>query len=311
MASEVVNRQSNGVTKIVERLDKNLRSGKLFLYIGLTLASLVAMVPFLWMISTSLMSRGETLNKQWLPSWPPLVENYREAWELANFDQYFMNSVIIAAATITGLLIVSVLSAYAFANIKFFAKNLIFTLVLATLMIPESVLMIPNFLTINGQIFPLPLVAEGSASFQLGNDWYNMLPALSVPFMGSAFSIFLLRQFFMQIPDDLWDAARIDGSGHFRYLMTVVIPLSRPVILTVVLLTFIGSWNAFLWPLIVTEDNTWRPIMVGLYSFRSDAGTEIQLQMAGAFITIIPMLILYFLTQKTFTEGIATTGLKG
>ena len=306
MASEVMNPTS--VKK--EPYSSKFFRGKSLLYVGLTAASLVAILPFFWMITTSLMTRGETLNKQWLPS-VPQFGNYTEAWDLANFDQYFVNSVIIATVTITGLLIVSILSAYAFARINFWGKGAIFTLILMTLMIPESVLMIPNFLTINGQVFPLPLVEEGSASFKLGNDWYNMLPALSVPFMGSAFSIFLLRQFFMQIPEDLWDAARIDGCGHFRYLLTVVVPLSRPVILTVTLLTFIGSWNAFLWPLIATEDNTWRPIMVGLYSFRSDAGTEIQLQMAGAFITIIPMLVIYFMTQKTFTEGIATTGLKG
>lgn len=285
---------------------------KWLLYIVITVAAIIALVPFLWMISTSLMTLGETLNKQWLPD-TPQWSNYVEAWDEANYSEFFLNSIMIAATTIAGLLVVSILAAYAFAKVNFFGKNFIFTLILMTLMIPESVLMIPNFLIVSGNIFPLPAITEGwpVVTMSSENSWLNNLPALTVPFMGSAFSIFLMRQFFMQIPDELWDAARIDGSGHLRYLLTVVIPLSRPVILTVVLLTFIGSWNAFLWPLIVTNDETWRPVMVGLYRFRDEAGNQFHLQMAAAFITILPMLILYFMTQKTFTEGITTTGLKG
>lgn len=286
--------------------------GKILLYVFLTFAAVVALVPFFWMISTSFMTLGETLQKRWLPSNLEWV-NYQEAWEEAKFSAFFLNSVIISAATITGLLVVSILAAYAFASIRFVGRNLIFTLVLTTLMIPESVLLIPNFLTVSGNVFPLPELMSSwpVVSFSMDNSWINKLPALTVPFMGNAFSIFLLRQFFMQIPDELWDAARIDGCGHLRYLITVVLPLSRPVLLTVILLAFIASWNAFLWPLIVTDDETWRPVMVGLYRFQQEGGNMFHLQMAAAFITIMPMLVLYFMTQKTFTEGIATTGLKG
>ncbi|MGJ3239200.1 MAG: carbohydrate ABC transporter permease [Anaerolineae bacterium] len=286
--------------------------GKLFLYVNLIIFSVIAMVPFFWMISNSLMTLGETQVRRWLPA-EPQFGNYTEAWQEAQFSVYFMNSIIITAVTLTGLLVVSVLSAYAFARIKFWGRNTIFTLLLATLMVPEAVTLIPNFLTINGQIVPLPETSSTFPFFSIamGNTWFDSLPALSVPFMGSAFSIFLLRQFFAQIPNELWEASRIDGAGHLRFLLLIVLPISRPAITTVSLLAFIGSWNAFLWPLIVTNDARWRPITVGLQRFQDEAGTSTHLLMAGAFITIIPILILYFMAQKTFTEGIATTGLKG
>ncbi len=276
-----------------------INSSRLILYLILILGAIVAILPFFWMVSTSLMTLGETINRQWLPK-VPQFENYSEAWTEANFAKYFMNSVIITFVTIAGLLTTSILSGYAFGRIKFFGKNVLFALLLATMMIPESVTMIPNFLMIRGDILPLP-----------GGSWLNTLQALTVPFIANAFSIFLLRQFFMRIPDELWDAARMDGAGHFRFLIQICLPISKAPVLTVMIFAFIGSWNAFLWPLLVTTKAVWRPIMVGLWTFVTEAGPETNLLMAGAVITIIPILILYFLTQKQFTEGIATTGLKG
>jgi ABC-type glycerol-3-phosphate transport system permease component len=129
--------------------------------------------------------------------------------------------------------------------------------------------------------------------------------------MGSVFSIFLLRQFFIQIPDELYDAARIDGAGHLRFLLRVVIPLSRAPIMVIVVLSFVGTWNSLAWPLLVTSAPEWRPISVGLLTFVEEAGQELHLMMAGAVITIIPILILYFFTQRQFTESIARSGLKG
>jgi ABC-type glycerol-3-phosphate transport system permease component len=277
----------------------NIRPLRVLLYITIIIGALAMILPFFWMVSTSFMTLGETINRQWIPKELQFI-NYIEAWEEANFSKYFLNSVIITITTMIGLLITSILAGYAFARIHFFGRNLIFALLLSTMMIPESVTMIPNFLMIRGDILPLP-----------GGSWLNKLPALTVPFMANAFSIFLLRQFFAKIPDDLWDAARIDGAGHFRFLVQVVLPISKAPIMTVFIFGFIGAWNAFLWPLLVTTKDTWRPLMVGLWTFVTEAGPETQLLMAGAVITIIPILILYFLTQKQFTEGIATTGLKG
>lgn len=301
--------------------------GRSILYLILILGAVMAMTPFFWMISTSLMSLGETINRQVLPDIPQFV-NYQNAWNEANFSQYFQNSVLITAISLSGLVITSVLAGYAFARIKFPGRNIIFAILLATMMIPQAITVLPNQLLIRGLIIPLPGVDQRAfdicirdggqwLSCQLNNflwrdaSWINTLQALTLPFMANAFSIFLLRQFFAQIPDELWDAARIDGAGHLRFLRTIVLPISKAPMMTVLLFGFIGSWNQFMWPLLVTTKDIRRPIMVGLWTFVQEAGPQTHLLMAGAVITLIPILIIYFITQKQFTEGIATTGLKG
>ena len=270
-----------------------------FLYLILIFGALVAFLPFFWMTSTSLMTLGETINRKWLPA-APQFQNYIDAWEQAKFAKYFMNSVIITVTTVVGLVVTSTLAGYAFGRIKFWGRDAIFAILLATMMIPETVTLLPNLLMIRGAILPLP-----------GGSWLNTLQALTVPFMANAFSIFLLKQFFSQVPNELYDAARIDGAGHFRFLMQIVLPISKAPMMTVVLFGFIGAWNAFAWPLLVTTRETWRPLMVGLWTFVTEAGPETHLLMAGAVISLLPILVVYFFTQKQFTEGIATTGLKG
>lgn len=277
----------------------HLNLGRIVLYVLLILGAILAVLPFYWMVATSFMTLGETINRVWVPE-SLQFKNYLVAWKEAKFAKYFVNSLIITFTTLAGLLSTSILAGYAFARIKFYGRDIIFALLLATMMIPESVTMIPNFLIIRGDVIPLP-----------GGSWLNKLAALTVPFMANAFSIFLLRQFFITIPNELWDAARMDGAGHLRFLIQIVLPISKAPVMTVLIFGFIGSWNAFLWPLLVTTKDTWRPLMVGLWTFVSEAGPETNLLMAGAVITVIPILILYFLTQKQFTEGIATTGLKG
>lgn len=267
------------------------------LYLVLIVGTVLSVLPLLWMISTSFMSLGETIQRQLLPSmlrW----ENYQTAWGSGRFERYFVNSAVITSVTIFGMLVTSILAGYAFARIKFFARDTIFTLILATLMIPEVVTLIPNFMVIRGDVIPW-------------GSWLNTLQALTVPFMASAFMIFLLRQFFAQISWELWDAARIDGAGHLRFLLQIVLPMSRAPVMTVGLLTFISAWNAFMWPLIVTTTDVWRPLMVGLYRFNQEEGPATHLIMAGSLITILPILILYFLTQKQFTNAFASQGLKG
>ena len=286
------------------RFSLHFNPTRIVLYTILILGAVVAIIPFFWMISTSLMTLGETINRVYVPK-VPQFSNYITAWNEARFERYFLNSIIITGVTLTGLLFTSILAAYAFARIKFFGRELIFALFLATMMIPESVTIIPNFLIVKGGIFPLP----GPETWK--GSWLNQLPALTVPFMANAFSIFLLRQFFMKIPEEYWDAARLDGAGHLRYLVQIMLPMSKAPIMTVIIFSFIGSWNAFLWPLLVTTTPKWRPLMVGLYTFVTEAGPETQLLMAGAVITLVPVILLYFLTQKQFTEGIASTGLKG
>jgi ABC-type glycerol-3-phosphate transport system permease component len=222
-----------------------------------------------------------------------------EAWEDAKFSEYFVNSVIVTAITVSGQLVFCTLAAYAFARMEFPGKNFLFTLLLSTLMLPDALTWIPNFITVTwlGRISSIA--------------WINNWPALTVPFMANAIGIFLLRQFFAQIPEELWDSAQIDGAGHLRYLIQVVLPISRAPLMTIVIFGFIGAWNALAWPMLVTNTPEWRPISAGLMHFLDEAGAHVHLQMAGSVITILPILILYFITQRQFTEGIAYTGLKG
>jgi ABC-type glycerol-3-phosphate transport system permease component len=272
--------------------------GRGFSYGMLILGAAVSVVPFLWMISTSLMSLGEATGGRLIPS-ELHFENYVEAWTTARFSHYLLNSVWITLITLGGELTASVMAAYAFARIQFPGRTLIFGVLLSSMMIPAMVTMIPNLLTVTwlGRVGPIP--------------WIDNWPSLTIPFMGSVFSIFLLRQFFAQLPDELFDAAKIDGAGHLRILTQIVLPLSTAPVMVIVVLSFIGTWNSLAWPLLVTNTEAWLPIAVGLYNFVEDGGSLMNLIMAGSFITIIPVLGLYFLTQKQFTESIARSGLKG
>ena len=274
--------------------------GKIALYTVLIAGAFIAIMPFLYMIANSLKTYGETITRvsafPFNPKfWPkvPQWSNYVEAWRDADFSRYFLNSVIIAGVTVSGIYVTSTLSAYAFSKLNFAGKNLIFTIVLATLMIPETVLLIPNYLTV--------------ARF----GWIDRLPALTVPFMGSAFFMFLLRQFFNQIPTQLLESARMDGATHLTLLARIVIPLSRAPMFTLGFLAFTGSWNALQWPLVVTQTPKWRPIAVGLTSFINEAAALIHLRLAGAMIALLPVIIIYMIAQRQITEAIARTGLKG
>jgi ABC-type glycerol-3-phosphate transport system permease component len=271
---------------------------KAFSYVALLIGAMISMGPFIWMVLVSFMNLGEALASRLYPTaWHP--ENYLQAWNEAHFSHYMLNSVLITVITLAGELTFSVMAAYAFARMEFPGRNLIFALLLSSMMIPGMVTMIPNLLTVTwlGRVGPLP--------------WIDNWPALTIPFMGSVFSIFLLRQFFSQIPDELFDAARIDGAGHLRTLVQIVLPLSLAPIMVIIVLSFIGSWNALAWPLLVTNSERWLPVAVGLYNFVSDEGSRLHLIMAGSVITIIPILILYFLTQRQFTESIARSGIRG
>jgi len=264
-----------------------------FLYLSLTAGAALMLLPFFWMLSTSLKTLAEALRMPpiWIPK-APHWENYVLAWNAAPFGRYFFNSFFIAITTTVGEVITTILAAYAFAKMEFFGKNFLFILLLGTLMIPGQMLLVPNYVTIK----------------RLG--WYNTYWALIIPWVVSVFGIFLLRQFFRTIPDELWDAARIDGCSRFRFIWRIVVPLSRPGIATVALFKFVGSWNAFLWVLIMTDKVELRTVPVGLRFFMSDVGTNYPLLMAAATMAIVPILILFFFTQRQFIQGVARTGLK-
>lgn len=282
---------------------KPISWGKIISYAILIIGLIQALLPFYWMLSSSVMSLTEVNFGYWFPSQIRL-ENYSLAWQQANFGQFMWNSVRITGITLIGQMLVCIPAAYAFARMRFIGRNVLFGITVATLMIPSVATMVPNYLTV---------IWIGRLSQNLlGFGWLNNWPSLTIPFMASAFTIFLLRQFFAQIPEELWDAARIDGADHLRFLRSVVVPLSKAPIMTTVTFSFIGSWNALLWPLLVTQTDDWRPVAVGLTKFiNNEASSDLHLQMAAAVMMLIPILIMYFFTQKQFTEGIATSGLKG
>lgn len=281
---------------------------RILIYTVLILGALASVMPFIYMVMTAFKSYGSaTTNVVW--PWAPVGDeplqwnNFTEAietsgkdtqWQTFLFIRYFANSVITSVAIVAGTVLTSVLAAYALTHIDVPGRNLVFLLILATIMVPNDLTLVPKVVMM----------------FNL--KWYNTYLALTVPFMASVFGIFLIRQFFLQIPKDLFDAARIDGSGHLRYLFTIVVPLSKPAIVTTALLNFIWAWDNFKWPLLVTRDSNMRVLAVGLQQFlASEGGTKVQLMMAFATMVVVPIVVFYFFTQKYFTEGVITTGIKG
>jgi ABC-type glycerol-3-phosphate transport system permease component len=268
-------------------------------YIILFIVMFLSVYPLLYMISVSLMTAGEASNQYLIPR-ELRFENYVKVWTSNNFQQYTLNSILISAIIVIGVLCTSIPAAYAFAKINFPFRDVIFYSLLLSLMIPEIIALLPHLLIIRGNIFSLPF----------GPSWMNSLQGLTVPFFGNVFIIFLLRQYIKKIPNELWDAARMDGSSHFYFLRKVVIPMSMPIIVTVSLFAFILAWNSFAWPLLILTKEDWFPVTVSIYSFIRESGTNYNLLMAASLISISPVLLLYFFTQKLFLESISNFGLK-
>ena len=268
-------------------------------YIILFIMMFLSVYPLLYMISVSLMTPGEASNQYLFPK-VPRFENYIEVWTSNNFQQYTLNSIIISGLIVVGVLCTSIPAAYAFAKIQFPFRDVIFYSLLLSLMIPEIIALLPHLLIIRGNIFPLPF----------GPSWMNSLQGLTVPFFGNIFIIFLLRQYIKKIPNELWDAARMDGASHLYFLRKVVIPMSMPIIVTVSLFAFILAWNSFAWPLLILTKEDWFPVTVSIYSCIREAGTQYNLLMAASLISIFPVLMLYFFTQRLFLESISNFGLK-
>ncbi len=271
-----------------------LTLGRLAVHAGLIAGGVVMVLPFVWMVSTSLKAPEQvfTYPPQWLPH-PPLWQNYSQTVSVMPFGRFYLNSLVVAVC-VTGLqLLTSSLAAFAFARLRFKGREALFLLYLATLMIPFQVTMIPNFILIRF----------------LG--WYNSYQALILPPAFSAFSTFLLRQYFLGIPRDFDDAARLDGASSFWIWWRIIMPLSGPVIAALTIFTFLNTWNDFLWPLVVTNSLDMRTLPVGLSAFQGQFKVEWNLLMAGSVIATLPVLIVYIIGQKSFTEGITLSGLSG
>ncbi|MFZ2956084.1 MAG: carbohydrate ABC transporter permease [Candidatus Ozemobacteraceae bacterium] len=309
----------------------------LFIHACLILGSVFMLFPFLWMISTSFKSEDEILKTgKTIVLMPDLLrpsllnndadrariavrektittynvavasgtvsgktekpfyfwDNYREAEAAQPFYRYLLNTLLVSITITAGSLIFASLAAYAFAFFNFPFKDKLFILMLGTMMLPQQALLIPDYIILS----------------RIG--WINTYMALIVPWLASAYAIFFLRQFFLQLPKDLFDAAVIDGCTRFQFYYKVVLPLSKPPMVTLGIFSFLASWNSFVWPLIVTNDTGLRVIQVGLSYFSSEAGTRWGPLMAASTMTILPLVIMYFLAQRQFVESQAMTGMK-
>lgn len=270
--------------------------GKLLSHLGLLVATVVIGLPFFWMITTAFKSDLEVglFPPVWFPAeW--LFENFVTVWNAAPFDKFYINSIITTLTGLTLEVMIGALSAYAFARIEFPHRDALFMVVLATMMIPGEMALIPNFITLRNL------------------NWINTYQGIVIPYVSSALGCFLLRQAFLGLSQDYFDAAKIDGAGHLRILVSIALPMVRPVVATFALFLFISKWNAYLWPLIVTNTMNMRTLPIGLVIVRQAEGTLLGWQhlMAASLMVLAPIMVVFFIAQKQLIEGIARGGIKG
>jgi len=270
------------------------RRSRAVTYTVLVLALAATLMPFLWMLLGSFKTQGELLRDPngWLPKTPTLV-NFTTWLDDLHFGRYFFNSALVAVFTVLGNLLFCSMMGYALAKLDFPGKRLLFSLVMTMLMVPGAVTFVPLFV----------MVAR------LG--MIDTYPALILPFVASPFGVFLMRQFILDLPDELLEAARIDGAGQVRTFARIVLPLCGPPLATLAIMSFLGSWNSFLWPLVAsqTEDKYTLPVALALYSQGQNA-TQYGLLLAGSVLVITPMVALFIALQRYFVQGIASAGIK-
>ena len=268
--------------------------GRFFLYLLLIAGGLVMLIPFAWMVSTSLKS-GEyvlTFPPRFIPN-PATIDSYRKIFSIYPIGKMLFNSLFVAFLTTLGQLITCSMAAYAFARLKFRGHNVVFLLYLATLMVPTQVTITPLFIMM--RIF----------------GWINTYQGLIMPGIFSAFGTFLLRQNFLTIPVEYEEAAHMDGASPLTIFLKIILPLSKPALATLSVFAFMGSWNAFMWPLFIVREQSLMTLPVGLATLRGQWLTQWNLVMAGTVITIIPMFLLYLFAQKYLVQGYVMSGLKG
>ncbi|MFD6090673.1 carbohydrate ABC transporter permease [Oerskovia sp. NPDC060338] len=284
----------SGTSTLVRPPRRPIRWSRGATYTALVVGLLLTLMPFIWMLLGSFKTQGELLQRP-ITWWPesPTLENYEKWLSQLNYGQFFMNSIVVAVAVVLGNIIFCSMVGYALAKMRFPGKKVLFALVMLTLMVPGVVTLVPMFVLVSN----MGLV--------------NTYPALILPFLAGPLGVFLMRQFILGIPDALIEAARIDGAGEFRIFFRIVLPQCGPPLATLSILTFLGSWNNFLWPLVVaqTENMYTLPVALSLYSVGSN-GTYYGLLMAGSVLVVTPILILFLFLQRYFVQGIAMTGIK-
>jgi multiple sugar transport system permease protein len=269
-------------------------SGSRWLYVVLSLALVVVAAPFIWMVLGSFKTTAEL--RRTPPTWLPetaTLDNYTQLFSRLDFGTYFFNSTVVAVVVTIGNLLFCSMLGYALAMLEFPGKRALFALVMGTLLIPGVVTFVPLFV----------LVANAGL--------IDSLPGLFLPFLAAPFGVFLMRQFILGLPRDLLDAGRVDGAGELKIFARIILPLCGPALATLGILTFLGSWNNFLWPLVVaqTEDTYTLPVALALYAKGQNA-TDYGLLLAGATVVVIPILLVFLGFQRRVIEGIATTGIK-
>lgn len=263
-------------------------------YLILAVGAFIMMFPFIWMVCTSFKTGGESI------AIPPTLfpeamrwENYAHAWELVPWLTYFRNTVFVSGMATLLTCLFTILAAYAFTVFEFKGKNIMFMLFLSTMMIPGELLIIQNYITVS----------------QLG--WLDTFKGIILPTVGSGFYIFMMREYFMQVPAILYKAAKMDGCGDWKYLWRIMVPVNKNAIATVCILNFIAHWNAFLWPMMVTNSDSKRVLSIGLLSFKSAVSSEVNMQMTGTTIVLLPMVIFYLIFRKQIISGVSRSGIKG
>lgn len=261
-------------------------------YLVLVAGALITLFPFTWMLLTSIKPFAEVFNLAFLPE-APTLENYATVLGETAFLRWFLNSLLIAGITTLSVLFFDSLVGYTLSKFDFPGKNLIFLLILSTLMIPTEMLVIPWYV--------------GVVDLKLTDTYFSIM----FPGLISAFGVFLMRQFFESIPNDMIEAARIDGMNEFGIFWKIALPLVRPALASLAIFTFLGNWNAFLWPLVVIQRPELRTLPVGVALFSGEAGTQWGLIMAASSLAVIPVLLVFAVFQKQIIEGIVLTGMKG
>ncbi|HOK90659.1 MAG TPA: carbohydrate ABC transporter permease [Candidatus Hydrogenedentes bacterium] len=286
---------SNGwrVGRVLPRIPR-VSVGTLLLYAALAGGAFLCCWPFFWMLSTSLETFQEAMAPGlsiWPASWH--WENYVETWRSSPFPRYFLNTFLVAGTVAVAVTTSAALAGYALVFLRFPGRRLAFLVSLGAMMVPFEAVFIPNFV----------LIAR------LG--WYNTFAALIIPWCANGFSIFLMRQAFLGIPSDYYEAARLDGCGPARFLFRVALPLVRPTLSVTAVFAFLGSYNALLWPLVVTADGSRRVVQVGLTVFTTESGVQLHLLMCAATIVMLPSVLLFLLAQRAVSETMLATGVKG
>lgn len=285
------------IEKIEKRSGRRKKAMTVITYTMLSFWALMVLFPFYWMILTSVKSYS-SYNSEYYPKFytlSPTLQNYFDAFTTAPLGDYFMNTIIFTIITTAVMLIVTVLAAFAFARLEFKGKNLIFTLFLALMMIPSELVVITNYVTITNL------------------DMRNTFMGLILPSVTSVFYIYLLKENFAQIPDELYRAAKVDGTSDFRYLWKVMIPISKPTIITITILKVIECWNSYVWPRLVTDDEAYFLVSNGIQAIRENGfGREnIPAMMAAVVVISLPIIVLFLIFHKKIMEGVSRGGTKG